>query len=66
MLILDKGEVGYGVFLSGKGSDNAPQIAEFDTPANLINKEGGIFRDMCMKSGSFEELQMASNAAAVK
>ncbi|KJA19718.1 hypothetical protein HYPSUDRAFT_1094370 [Hypholoma sublateritium FD-334 SS-4] len=42
------------------------EIAEFDTPANLINKEGGIFRDMCMKSGSFEELQMASNAAAIK
>ncbi len=47
-------------------SDDVSQIAEFDTPANLINKEGGIFRDMCIKSGSFDELHMASSAAAMK
>lgn len=32
------------------------QVVEFDTPHALITKEGGIFRDMCLKSGSFDEL----------
>ena len=56
----------HSLVLKKKVSDDASQIAEFDTPANLIKKEGGIFRDMCLKSGSFEELRMASNAAAMK
>lgn len=30
---------------------------EFDTPYNLIAKEKGIFRGMCVKSGDFEELK---------
>ncbi|KAF9442979.1 multidrug resistance-associated ABC transporter [Macrolepiota fuliginosa MF-IS2] len=33
------------------------QISEFDTPWNLIQKEDGIFRNMCLKSGSFTELE---------
>jgi ABC-type multidrug transport system fused ATPase/permease subunit len=32
-------------------------IAEFDTPYNLISKEGGIFRNMCLKSGKIAELE---------
>uniref|UniRef100_A0A8H7XII1 Multidrug resistance-associated ABC transporter n=1 Tax=Psilocybe cubensis TaxID=181762 RepID=A0A8H7XII1_PSICU len=40
------------------------QIVEFDTPWNLINKEDGIFRNMCMKSGSFTELESAAKAKA--
>lgn len=39
-------------------------IAEFDTPLALINKEGGIFRNMCLKSGSFGELKEAAEAGA--
>uniref|UniRef100_D8Q0Y8 Multidrug resistance-associated ABC transporter n=1 Tax=Schizophyllum commune (strain H4-8 / FGSC 9210) TaxID=578458 RepID=D8Q0Y8_SCHCM len=38
------------------------QIAEFDTPANLIEREGGIFRTMCLKSGHFAELEAAAKA----
>ncbi|KAF7974527.1 hypothetical protein HWV62_11990 [Athelia sp. TMB] len=40
------------------------KIAEFDTPLNLINKEGGIFRDMCLKSGTFGELEAEARAKA--
>ncbi|KDR78083.1 hypothetical protein GALMADRAFT_245072 [Galerina marginata CBS 339.88] len=39
-------------------------IAEFDSPWNLINKENGIFRNMCMKSGTFNELEAAAKEAA--
>ncbi|KDQ16443.1 hypothetical protein BOTBODRAFT_186497 [Botryobasidium botryosum FD-172 SS1] len=39
-------------------------IVEFDTPRNLIEKEGGVFRDMCLKSGSFDELKAAALAGA--
>lgn len=38
------------------------QIAEVDTPYNLIQKEGGIFRSMCLKSGTFAELEAAAKA----
>ncbi|KAH7927022.1 P-loop containing nucleoside triphosphate hydrolase protein [Leucogyrophana mollusca] len=38
------------------------EIAEFDTPLNLIQKEDGIFRTMCVKSGSFLELEGAARA----
>lgn len=40
------------------------QIAEIDTPYNLIRKEGGIFRTMCLKSGMFSELEAAAKAKA--
>ncbi|KAF8060200.1 multidrug resistance-associated ABC transporter [Lyophyllum atratum] len=40
------------------------QIAEFDTPWKLIQKEDGIFRNMCLKSGSFGELEAAAKNKA--
>ncbi|KAF9479067.1 P-loop containing nucleoside triphosphate hydrolase protein [Pholiota conissans] len=40
------------------------QIVEFDTPWNLINKTDGVFRNMCLKSGSFGELELAAKAKA--
>ncbi|KAL0573710.1 hypothetical protein V5O48_008254, partial [Marasmius crinis-equi] len=33
------------------------QMVEFDTPSNLIRKQDGIFRNMCLKSGTFAELE---------
>ncbi|TFK37278.1 multidrug resistance-associated ABC transporter [Crucibulum laeve] len=39
------------------------QIAEFDTPYNLIQIDG-IFRNMCLQSGSFSELEAAAKAKA--
>ena len=42
----------------------ALQIVEFDSPWNLIRKEDGIFRSMCLKSGSFSELEGAAKAKA--
>ncbi|KAJ7850608.1 hypothetical protein B0H14DRAFT_2581828 [Mycena olivaceomarginata] len=38
------------------------KVAEFDTPSRLIQKEDGIFRNMCLKSGSFGELEAAAKA----
>ncbi|KAG9098323.1 hypothetical protein FRC06_006544 [Ceratobasidium sp. 370] len=32
------------------------RVAEFDTPLNLLAKLDGIFRDMCRKSGDYDEL----------
>lgn len=43
---------------------DAGRVAEFDTPYNLIQREGGIFRDMCLKSGSFAELEESSRRKA--
>ena len=40
------------------------ELAEFDTPLNLIQKEGGIFRNMCLKSGTFSELMVAARVKA--
>ncbi|KZT21758.1 multidrug resistance-associated ABC transporter [Neolentinus lepideus HHB14362 ss-1] len=40
------------------------QIAEFDTPFNLIQKEDGIFRHMCLRSGTFSELEAVAKAKA--
>ncbi|KAI5993554.1 hypothetical protein EDD15DRAFT_2167135 [Pisolithus albus] len=34
-------------------------IAEFDTPLELFYKEGGVFRDICRSSESYEELEAA-------
>ncbi|KAF9459383.1 multidrug resistance-associated ABC transporter [Collybia nuda] len=42
------------------------QMAEFDTPWNLIQKEGGIFRNMCLKSGSYSDLEAAAREKADK
>ncbi|KAH7904532.1 P-loop containing nucleoside triphosphate hydrolase protein, partial [Hygrophoropsis aurantiaca] len=40
------------------------EVVEFDTPLNLIQKEDGIFRTMCLKSGTFAELEAAASAKA--
>ena len=40
------------------------QIAEFDTPYNLIRKMDGTFRSMCSKSGMLSELEAAAKAKA--
>lgn len=40
------------------------ELVEFDTPWNLIRKEGGIFRNMCLKSGNFAELEAIARAKA--
>ncbi|PFH46615.1 hypothetical protein AMATHDRAFT_154310 [Amanita thiersii Skay4041] len=40
------------------------RIVEFDTPWNLIQKEDGVFRSMCLKSGSFGELEATARAKA--
>ncbi|KAJ7619721.1 P-loop containing nucleoside triphosphate hydrolase protein [Roridomyces roridus] len=37
------------------------KVVEFDTPLNLMRKEGGLFRNMCLKSGTFGELEAAAN-----
>ena len=42
------------------------KVAEFDTPLNLINRDGGIFRNMCLKSGTFSELEEMAKAKAVR
>ncbi len=31
-----------------------------DTPANLIRKKGGVFQQMCLKSGDFSQLKEAT------
>ncbi|KAI8813131.1 hypothetical protein BJ742DRAFT_909917 [Cladochytrium replicatum] len=38
-------------------------IAEFAHPYDLMTKEGGIFRTMCVESGEFEELLSLARAA---
>ncbi|KAG0052464.1 hypothetical protein BGZ83_002543 [Gryganskiella cystojenkinii] len=35
---------------------NAGEIAEYDTPFKLMNKEDGLFRSMCERSSEFEAL----------
>ncbi|KAF9255059.1 multidrug resistance-associated ABC transporter [Marasmius fiardii PR-910] len=40
------------------------RMMEFDSPLNLIRKHEGIFRNMCLKSGSFAELEAAAVAKA--
>lgn len=40
------------------------ELAEFDTPWNLLQKEDGIFRSMCLKSGTFAELEAAAKEKA--
>ncbi|KAJ7315040.1 P-loop containing nucleoside triphosphate hydrolase protein [Mycena albidolilacea] len=40
------------------------KLVEFDTPLRLIEKEDGIFRNMCLKSGYFMELEASVRAKA--
>ncbi|KAI6119559.1 P-loop containing nucleoside triphosphate hydrolase protein [Pisolithus croceorrhizus] len=35
------------------------KIVEFDTPWELFHKEGGVFRDICRSSESYEDLEAA-------
>ncbi|KAJ6631472.1 multidrug resistance-associated ABC transporter [Mycena sp. CBHHK59/15] len=42
------------------------KLAEFDTPLRLIEKEDGIFRNMCLKSGYFSELEASARAKAAR
>ncbi|KAK7677231.1 hypothetical protein QCA50_019825 [Cerrena zonata] len=41
------------------------ELAEFDTPWNLIQKQDGIFRNMCLKSGTFAELEAVAKTKAL-
>ncbi|KAJ7134728.1 hypothetical protein C8R44DRAFT_610315 [Mycena epipterygia] len=38
------------------------KVAEMDTPLRLMNKEDGIFRTMCLRSGSYRELEAMAEA----
>ncbi|KAJ7764232.1 hypothetical protein B0H16DRAFT_1526418 [Mycena metata] len=40
------------------------KVVEFDTPFSLIQREDGVFRSMCLKSGSFGELEAAARTKA--
>ncbi|KAL0058578.1 hypothetical protein AAF712_014741 [Marasmius tenuissimus] len=40
------------------------RMVEFDTPLNLIHKQDGIFRNMCLKSGTYAELEATAVAKA--
>jgi len=44
------------------------KVVEFDTPLNLLKKDSGIFKNMCLKSGNYQELYDAAErkAAGVK
>ncbi|KAL4065666.1 hypothetical protein V8B97DRAFT_2010327 [Scleroderma yunnanense] len=42
------------------------EVAECDTPWALIQKEGGIFRNMCLKSGTYAELEAVAKSKAEK
>jgi ABC-type multidrug transport system ATPase subunit len=64
LIVLDKGQVCSSTFASATPSDLSLQIVEFDTPYNLIQKEEGTFRQMCLKSGTFAELEAAAKAKA--
>jgi hypothetical protein len=43
---------------------HSSQLVEFDTPLRLIEKEDGIFRNMCLKSGYFMELEASVRTKA--
>ncbi|KIO19698.1 hypothetical protein M407DRAFT_82489 [Tulasnella calospora MUT 4182] len=38
-------------------------IAEYDTPEALLEKEGGLFREMCMQSADWEEIRAMARRA---
>ncbi|KAH7101324.1 P-loop containing nucleoside triphosphate hydrolase protein [Auriculariales sp. MPI-PUGE-AT-0066] len=40
---------------------DAGKVVEFDTPGNLIDKEDGVFRGMCLKSDAFDTLREAAH-----
>ena len=42
------------------------EIVECDTPLALIEREDGLFREMCLNSGHYEELHEEAVKAATK
>jgi hypothetical protein len=41
-----------------RGNHNfSVKVVEFDTPFNLIQRQDGVFRSMCLKSGMFGKLE---------
>ena len=40
------------ILVLGNGS-----LLEFDTPHNLLNRQGGVFREMCRASADWHDLQ---------
>ncbi|CAK5279437.1 unnamed protein product [Mycena citricolor] len=40
------------------------RVVEFDTPSKLMQKPDGVFRGMCLKSGTFAELEAIAKAKA--
>ncbi|KAJ1757014.1 ATP-binding cassette transporter yor1, partial [Coemansia sp. RSA 1591] len=36
------------------------EVVEFDTPYNLLSKQDGLFRHMCLKSGEYDYLFSAA------
>ncbi|KAF7314389.1 ABC bile acid [Mycena kentingensis (nom. inval.)] len=40
------------------------RIVELDTPHRLLQREDGVFKSMCLKSGSFTELEAAARLKA--
>ena len=62
LIVLDKGQVRRCPTRRRDNTLTTIQVVEFDTPLNLIEKEDGIFRSMCLKSGQFAELEAAANA----
>lgn len=67
LIVLDKGQVRHWILFLDSIYEQIKtlcQIVEFDTPWNLIRKEDGVFRNMCLKSGSFGELELAAKAKA--
>ncbi|KAI9485985.1 MAG: P-loop containing nucleoside triphosphate hydrolase protein [Benjaminiella poitrasii] len=38
------------------------EVKEFDTPYNLMTKEGSIFQQMCVRSGEYDELLTIASA----
>ncbi len=39
------------------------EVAEFDSPAALLAREGSLFREMCMQSADWEEIHKSARLA---
>ncbi len=39
------------------------EVAEFDTPIELLRKDSGIFKSLCEQSGRYQELLKAAEAS---
>jgi hypothetical protein len=60
LIVLDKGRVSDGTVLYACTQwcilFLLEQVVEFDTPYNLIQKKDGVFRNMCLHTGHFDDL----------